>query len=171
MREIYLVRHGSVHNPDNVTYRREPGFRLSERGVREAQETADFLSGRGIEAVFHSPMERCVQTASIISSVLGVPVIESQEANEWDQDESLRDVQARMNTLWMMLYAQPYETVAIVSHRDPIRALMLGLAGRKLSQIYEPEVFPVKPGEVWLLKTGSEPAVFEGLFTPRAGQE
>jgi broad specificity phosphatase PhoE len=139
---------------------------LSERGTEEAGQTARFLAGRGIEVVYHSPLERCAQTAAIIASALGVPIVESGEINEWDGKESLRDIQARMNTFYMTLYAQPCEKLLIVSHRDPLRVLMLSLAGRKLAEIYKLEVFPLAPGGVYLLKPGPDKTTLENIFTP-----
>ncbi len=171
MQEIYLVRHGTVQNPQGVEYRRQQGFPLSGRGVSESQQAARFLKGRAIDAVYHSPLERCVQTASIIASSLGLPEVESPQINEWDQNESLRDVQARMNTFYMTLYAGPYDRLAVVSHRDPLRVLMLSLAGRKLSEVYKPDVFPLEPGGVWLLRPGPDGTTFENVFTPMAEPE
>ena len=166
MEEVYLVRHGSVENPKGVVYRREDGFPLSELGLAEAREAADFLIGKGVQIIFHSPLQRCVQTVSVIQSALNVVAVESPEINEWGENESLRDVQARMNTFWMTLYAQPYEKICIVSHRDPLRSLMLGLAGRKLSDVFKLDSFAFEPASIWLLKAGSEGTEFENVFKP-----
>jgi broad specificity phosphatase PhoE len=166
LQEVYLVRHGSVYNPQNVNYGCKPGFPLSERGVREARSAAEFLADRNIEIVYHSPLERCAQTASIIADAIKVPVVESGELVDWGEDESLRDVQARINTLWMTLYAQPCERIAIVSHRDPLKALMLGLSGGKLANVYKPEVFRIEPGWVWLVRPGTDGATFENVHSP-----
>jgi broad specificity phosphatase PhoE len=166
LHEIYLIRHGAIENPQALACGRRPGFPLSKQGIREAGETAGFLTGSGIEAIFHSPLERCVQTASIIASVLQVPVVEAGEVNEWAQNESLRDVQARMNTFYMTLYAQVYDKLAVVSHRDPLRVLMLSLSGRGLSDIYRPEVLPLPTGAVYLLKPTQAGVSLENLFSP-----
>ena len=166
MREVYFIRHGSVDNPQGIKYGRMEGFPLSGRGVKEAGETARFLGGRGIEIIYHSPLERCRQTASIINRALGVNLVESGEINEWDENESLRDVQSRMNTFWMTLYAQSHEIIAVVSHRDPLRALMLGFTGSSLSDIYKPEVLPLPPGGVWLVKPGMGKTTHDSIFTP-----
>jgi len=167
LEEIYLVRHGSVDNPQGVRYHRRPGFPLSQRGVQEAWQTARFLAGRNIEVIYHSPLERCVQTAKTIASVLDTGLVESEQINEWDENESIRDVAARMSTFWMMLHGELHERVAVVSHRDPLRALMIGLAGGKLSEIYQPDSFALEPAGVWLLRPGPKGTTFENLFTPR----
>jgi broad specificity phosphatase PhoE len=138
LEEIFLVRHGSVHNPEGLKYWRLPGFPLSERGVEEAGETARFL--------------------------------QSDEISEWDEGESLRDVQARMNRFWTMLRAEPGGTAAVVSHRDPLRVLMLSLAGRRLAEVYDLAVLPLEPGEVWLLRPGPGMTHFENVFAPGTGR-
>lgn len=67
---IHFVRHGEVHNPDHVLYERLPGFNLSERGVRMAQETGRYLAAHpqttSIAAVYASPLDRTRQTAQAI---------------------------------------------------------------------------------------------------------
>ena len=64
--KIYLIRHGEVHNPDQILYGRLPGFRLNDNGRRQAREAGKTLNGRSIDAVFSSPMLRARQTAQAI---------------------------------------------------------------------------------------------------------
>ena len=90
---VTLVRHGEVHNPDKVLYGRMPGFQLSQRGRLQAEVTARFLRGRDVAAVFSSPLERAVQTATPIAECFGVQVqidpqlIESSSAFQGRQVE------------------------------------------------------------------------------------
>lgn len=51
---IHLVRHGEVYNPDGVLYGRLPGFKLSDKGIRQAQAVADALADRDVVAVIAS---------------------------------------------------------------------------------------------------------------------
>jgi broad specificity phosphatase PhoE len=37
---VHLVRHGEVRNPDGMLYGRLPGYRLSDRGERQAAQVA-----------------------------------------------------------------------------------------------------------------------------------
>lgn len=60
---ISLVRHGRVHNPDQVLYGRLPRFRLSRQGRADAREAAAFLADAGLAACYTSPMLRARQTA------------------------------------------------------------------------------------------------------------
>jgi broad specificity phosphatase PhoE len=168
LQEAYLIRHGTVDCAPGVEYGRLPGFGLSAKGNTEAGQAARFLAGRSVEVIYCSPLERCVQTAAVIASTLHIPTIESPEVNEWDKSESLRDVLARMNAFWKMVSTESREKIGVVSHRDPLRALMLGLSGDKLSDIYRPEILPFEPGAVWLLKPGPNGTAFEKVFRPEA---
>ena len=73
---IHLVRHGEVQNPDGVVYGRLPGFRLSERGERQAQAAADHLVSvdTPVGSVFSSPLERTLQSAAPIAAHYGLEV-------------------------------------------------------------------------------------------------
>ena len=62
------MRHGRVHNPDNIFYGRLPGFALSNEGLREARCAARTLSREPLAAVYTSPLLRARQTASAIQA-------------------------------------------------------------------------------------------------------
>lgn len=79
---IHLIRHGEVHNPDNVLYLRLPGMYLSEHGHHEARTAARVLAERPIEAVYSSPMPRAVQTADYIASAHDLTLQTSALINE-----------------------------------------------------------------------------------------
>lgn len=66
--KIYLVRHGEVHNPENILYGRLPGYRLSETGKTQAHIMGKFLKDTPISAVYASPLQRTQETASILIS-------------------------------------------------------------------------------------------------------
>lgn len=63
---ITLVRHGDVHNPDNIIYGRLPGFRLSDVGVRQVEAAAETLAAAELTALYSSPQLRAQQTAEIL---------------------------------------------------------------------------------------------------------
>ena len=71
---VHLIRHGEVHNPDGVLYGRLPGFRLSDKGNRQAQAAADALADRDIVAVIASPLQRAQETAAPIAARLNLTV-------------------------------------------------------------------------------------------------
>ncbi|HUP28487.1 MAG TPA: histidine phosphatase family protein [Chloroflexia bacterium] len=62
------MRHTEVHNPGEILYGRMPRFRLSELGRRQAEATAEVLSGEPLAAIFSSPQLRARQTAKAIAA-------------------------------------------------------------------------------------------------------
>jgi len=72
MTTLYLVRHG---NNDFVGGRIAgwlPGVHLNEEGRAQAERAAELLAGRGIQALYTSPLERAQQTAAAIGRKLGL---------------------------------------------------------------------------------------------------
>ena len=63
---ISLVRHGHVYNPENITYGRLPGFRISQMGREQARAAAIALHDTPLAAAFCSPQLRARQTAELI---------------------------------------------------------------------------------------------------------
>ena len=77
---IHFVRHGEVENPNHVLYERLPGFHLSNRGLKMASATAQYIATvpqmRGISAIYSSPLERTQETAQQIANALQIgPII------------------------------------------------------------------------------------------------
>ena len=68
---VYLMRHGQVHNPDNILYGRLPGYFLSDEGIAQAKAAGIWLADKNITALYSSPMERAMQTASVVAEHLG----------------------------------------------------------------------------------------------------
>ncbi|MGJ3241113.1 MAG: histidine phosphatase family protein [Anaerolineae bacterium] len=63
---IYFIRHGDVHNPDNILYGRLPGFFLSKTGREQVLAAGKALKDQPIQAIYASPMERTQETARLI---------------------------------------------------------------------------------------------------------
>lgn len=109
---LYLVRHCDVHNPDGVLYGHLPGFRLSDRGVRQAHALGEYLAQTPVRQIYASPLERAQQTAHIIASYLdGVPVTTTPELVEarfggYLQGTRYRDVPWR-KPLWFVHMVRP----------------------------------------------------------------
>lgn len=79
---IHFVRHGEVHNPQNILYARLPRYRLSDRGRAQVQSTADYLKDRPLVAVYSSPMLRARQTAAMIAAPHSLKVSVNRLLNE-----------------------------------------------------------------------------------------
>lgn len=71
--EIFLIRHGqSVGNtaPDQDM----PDSPLTEKGMIQARLVADYLSDKGIAAIYSSPLIRAMQSAQPLAKLLGLPI-------------------------------------------------------------------------------------------------
>lgn len=71
---LYFMRHGHVHNPDNILYGKLPGFYLSETGREQAKAAGLSLSDSPLAAVYSSPMERAQETAQIVVAQRETPL-------------------------------------------------------------------------------------------------
>ncbi len=74
---IILVRHGqALSNVERRLAGRMDGIPLTAEGVRQAEEAASLLksagSGRGISAIYSSPIKRAADTADIMAKKCGV---------------------------------------------------------------------------------------------------
>ncbi|MGH3824365.1 MAG: histidine phosphatase family protein, partial [Pseudonocardiaceae bacterium] len=69
---VHLLRHGEVHNPEQILYGRLPGFQLSDVGVRQAERVAAYLGNHDVVHVVTSPLLRAQQTAALIATAHGV---------------------------------------------------------------------------------------------------
>src|SRR6185369_6945503 len=150
MKTLYLVRHGTVHNPDRISYRRLPGFHLSERGRREAEVAADKLLEVPAEVIIHSPMERAEETAAIINQTKQIPMLLEDKINEWETYEDFATVRSRMLEFFEDWVRSPERVGILVAHRDPIRALLHGLEGTEFVWADDRDLpFPLPPSGVW----------------------
>ncbi|MEO3889202.1 histidine phosphatase family protein [Nonomuraea sp. B5E05] len=74
MTVVHLLRHGEVHNPKGILYGRLPGYHLSETGRLMAETVAKAVGGRDIVAVYSSPLERAMETATPLADKLGLDI-------------------------------------------------------------------------------------------------
>lgn len=75
---LYLVRHGEAENNVRFILNSSPErktYPLTERGQRQAMETATFLATVGADALLSSPIRRAAETAEIISRATTLPII------------------------------------------------------------------------------------------------
>ncbi len=83
MAPIHLVRHGEVDNPHHVVYADLAGYPLSERGRRQAAAAAERLAAAPVVAVIASPLERAVETATIIAALHRLSPVVDESLFEW----------------------------------------------------------------------------------------
>ena len=71
---VHVLRHGEVHNPESILYGRQPGWRLSERGLAMAEAVAKWSKDLSLGAIHASPLERAQQTAAPIAREHGIKI-------------------------------------------------------------------------------------------------
>jgi probable phosphomutase (TIGR03848 family) len=106
---LVLVRHGATEQTGKRLYGRKPGIHLSQLGREQAAEVARRLSGLPIEAVYSSPLERCLETAAPIADALGLqvrpePGLLETEMGAWT---GRTFGQVRRSRLWRRILAVP----------------------------------------------------------------
>ena len=162
---LLLIRHGLT---DYVAVHRMPGWlpgiHLNDDGRAQAAALARRLAGVKLAAVYSSPLERAVETATPLSEAHGLPVsvlealidlnqgdwagwlVKDLEQEElWSSiqahpgearlpgGESFRECQTRMvGALSAILSLHPGQTVAVVSHADPIKMAVAHYLGLPL---------------------------------------
>lgn len=138
MTVFHLVRHGHVENPHKIVYGRQRGWRLSARGEKEAEAVARHLAGRPIARVYTSPLERAVQTATVIAGACGSEVEPREDLSEaflcaqWE-GLSWRDVRHGRAADWAQYLFRPLEITGVP---EDLRALAERMT-RALGQMAE----------------------------------
>ena len=80
---IVGLRHAAVWNPDGVVYARLPGFHLSPEGRAKAAAVGEALANVPLVAVHASPLDRAVETATLLAEPHGLAVVTDGRLLEW----------------------------------------------------------------------------------------
>lgn len=193
---IYLVRHGDVHNVSKIFYERIPRFKLSQKGVSEIERTAQYLLDKNIHYIYASPLLRTRQTAKIIQQHLNLPqinltkkIIEIKSSfrgkpftflrdinfdfffsSQRDiSDETMEQVLERMyKFIGVVVKRHPGKNIVIVTHGDPIMILKAHMEGLPLTlQSIRPAKY-IENGEVFLISGDTvEPLTIKSVFIPQ----
>jgi len=85
---VLLIRHGEN---DWVGSRRlagrTPGVHLNDKGRSQSARLAELLATQPVSAVYSSPLERCMETATPVAAALGLPVTPEPGVMEVDYGE------------------------------------------------------------------------------------
>jgi phosphohistidine phosphatase len=117
VRTLFLLRH--AHAGDPAKWTGDDAVRpLSERGRHQAERVARLLGGAGEapDLLITSPRVRAAETAEIVGTALGVPVVEDRRLEGPLDADELGDILAA---------AGPAERPCIVGH-DPDFSSLLG---------------------------------------------
>ena len=135
---VHLLRHGEVHNPERILYGCLPGYRLSDLGLRQAEQVATYLGTHDVVHVAASPLLRAQQTAGPIATSHGLDLVTDEGLIEADNvfegsRVSVGDGALRNPRTWPKLrnpfrpsWGEPYQEIAdrmlAAVHRARVRA-------------------------------------------------
>jgi phosphohistidine phosphatase len=125
MKTLILMRHASAFSDESNDLHRA----LSEKGVREAQETLKFLKTFQINKALCSSALRTVETFNIIQSVLNINLVNIQpelyNASEADLLEHI------------LYQRDQIETLLVIAHNPSITNLAISLTNATQNQEHE----------------------------------
>jgi broad specificity phosphatase PhoE len=78
MTRIYLVRHGQTEWNRELRFRGRADIPLDESGRKQASAIADALTGKGVNAIYTSPLRRSIETARPVAAVFHLNIIPLQ---------------------------------------------------------------------------------------------
>jgi len=71
---VHVIRHGEVENPKKILYGRQPGWRLSDRGIEMARALGDWSKTVDLGALHVSPLQRAQETSAPISAAHDIEI-------------------------------------------------------------------------------------------------
>ncbi len=108
MTRLLLIRHGHVEGIDVPRFRGREDVPLTALGRRQAQAAAQRLAAHWrIDALYTSPLQRCVETAALIAAACGAPsatlaqLIDLDYGNwQWKTHAEAREAQPALFERW-----------------------------------------------------------------------
>jgi probable phosphoglycerate mutase len=163
--KLILIRHGETEANFNHILQGRIGGKLTQKGIDQAKNVGKELKEKyKIDMVFCSPLARAVETLENILSedpieggIFMSKLLEERDMGEytgmgthsinWDEldknnkinkkmgVESWSELGKRVNLFLEDLKLEEAETVLVVSHRDPLIAMINKITGKKISEI------------------------------------
>ena len=159
MGQVIFLRHGQAkNNTERILAGRTEGIPLTDRGVQQAEHTAQLLEHMNISAIYSSPIQRAKHTAEIVGNHNSIDVQIDHRLIELDMGkftgmpydeifnshgnvfmkfyngeleiahngvETFSEVKRRVNSIVEhVLEKHPNENVVLVTHMDPIKAML-----------------------------------------------
>ncbi|MFQ6739237.1 MAG: histidine phosphatase family protein, partial [Alphaproteobacteria bacterium] len=72
---IYIFRHGQTDYNAEKRVMGQLDIQLNKIGINQANELADKMSNKSIQAIYSSPLSRALETAKIVSNKTGAKII------------------------------------------------------------------------------------------------
>ena len=177
--KLTLIRHTSLQTGAGICYG-QSDVDVAESFVNEAEKTKEKLMAISFNAIYSSPLQRCVKLANALN--LGAPVLDNRlmelnfgdwELQAWDDiprdifdtwahdyaniappnGETFSQLQQRgLNFLEEILAKHTNEHIAVVSHGGMIRALLAHVLNIELKGLFR---FTIDYGSVTQLEFGA----------------
>lgn len=153
--KVYFVRHGQTDWNKELRIQGRTDIPLNDEGIRQAEKSAAFLKEESFDLVVTSPLSRAKQTAEIIATTTGLPLVEMNQFIERDYGEtegltleeriarfpdgqykaveSVEDVITRVKEgLEELQNNYPGKNIIVVSHGGVINALLSHLSNGEI---------------------------------------
>src|SRR5690349_10674383 len=82
MTTFFLIRHASCNGLGQTLWGRTPGIYLNKNGQLQAQRLADRFKNISLTAIYSSPLDRALQTATELARSMKLEVRKNESANE-----------------------------------------------------------------------------------------
>lgn len=108
--EVVIVRHGHrlnwVQEDWGVEWQknRPNDSPLSDVGLQQARELAQYLTQRPVSVIYASPYFRTLQTANEIALLSGVPIHVENGISEWTNSLKYRKEETITPKVWLFLW-------------------------------------------------------------------
>ncbi len=103
---VYLLRHGHVNNGNKKRYLGRTDISLDAVGIEQAKVLHEYFKTIPIDAVFTSPLKRCVQTTEIVCKGKCVHYEMVEAFTEIDMGDWENVPMAQIKSAYPELYAQ-----------------------------------------------------------------
>jgi 2,3-bisphosphoglycerate-dependent phosphoglycerate mutase len=121
MTELFVIRHATPEDGD-FPNRERP---LGELGRRQADGLAEWLAGKGIDAVYTSPFRRAMETVEPFCRTADLQAQVLENLRESTKYELLPEVRTRMvETVQHIVDANPGERVVVCTHGGTLWGLI-----------------------------------------------
>jgi broad specificity phosphatase PhoE len=111
--KLILIRHGHVPGIDPPRFRGQHEVPLTDRGVEQARLTGAAVAERwSVDAIYTSPLGRCVTTGAAIAAATGAPAMVMPDLANFDYGEwawrTHEEVRAETPGLYALWLSQPW---------------------------------------------------------------
>jgi len=114
MTHLYLIRHGETDWNVEGRWQGHADVPLNERGLQQAAQIAQKLTGAGLAAIYSSDLQRAQETAQAISAATRLPVQTDPRLREINQGEwqglLAEEVEARYGDILRRRRLDPLDT-------------------------------------------------------------